>query len=317
MGLSGLASRIMTDPVLLHRGRLVAAALSFIVLLGSGIAWATYQNFTTHVPHGSPVPPLAPGQPDLDGKDQNILLVGNDSRPGATPAELKQLATVADDGTVNTDTMMVLHLPADGSRPTIISFPRDSWVDIPGHGKGKLNSAYSVRLQRGQARRAGRARGAERRDHAHPPNPRRSPACTSTTTCRSTCSASTGSARRSAACRYACYTRRTRRPTPTPTARAISGIDLPAGRSAIKGAQALAFVRQRHGLPHGDLDRIKRQQYFLSAAFHKITSAGTLLNPFKLPPCCMPCSPRCSPTPRSTCSRWRVVRASRAATSAS
>jgi hypothetical protein len=61
-----------------------------------------------------------------------------------------------------------------------------------------------------------------------------------------------------------------------------SGIDLPAGVSTIKGAQALAFVRQRHGLPHGDLDRIKRQQYFLSAAFHKVASAGTLLNPFKL-----------------------------------
>ena len=50
-----------------------------------------------------------------------------------------------------------------------------------------------------------------------------------------------------------------------------SGIDLPKGVSIIKGAQALAFVRQRHGLPHGDLDRIKRQQYFLKAAFNKIT----------------------------------------------
>ena len=44
-----------------------------------------------------------------------------------------------------------------------------------------------------------------------------------------------------------------------------SGINLPTGVSTIKGTQALAFVRQRHGLPHGDLDRIKRQQYFLSA----------------------------------------------------
>jgi LCP family protein required for cell wall assembly len=61
-----------------------------------------------------------------------------------------------------------------------------------------------------------------------------------------------------------------------------SGIDLPKGVSVIKGAQALAFVRQRHGLPHGDLDRIKRQQYFLRAAFSKITSAGMLLNPFKM-----------------------------------
>jgi hypothetical protein len=61
-----------------------------------------------------------------------------------------------------------------------------------------------------------------------------------------------------------------------------SGIDLPKGVSVIQGVQALAFVRQRHGLPHGDLDRIKRQQYFLRAAFQKITSAGIVLNPFKL-----------------------------------
>ena len=61
-----------------------------------------------------------------------------------------------------------------------------------------------------------------------------------------------------------------------------SGINLPEGVSTIKGAQALAFVRQRHGLPHGDLDRIRRQQYFLDAAFHKIASSGVLLNPFKL-----------------------------------
>ena len=61
-----------------------------------------------------------------------------------------------------------------------------------------------------------------------------------------------------------------------------SGINLPAGHSVIKGSQALAFVRQRHGLPNGDLDRIKRQQYFLSAAFHKVVSGGVLLNPFKL-----------------------------------
>ncbi len=67
-----------------------------------------------------------------------------------------------------------------------------------------------------------------------------------------------------------------------PQKEANSGIDLPKGVSTIKGKQALAFVRQRYNLPGGDLDRIKRQQYFLSAAFRKVSSAGTLLNPFKL-----------------------------------
>ncbi len=61
-----------------------------------------------------------------------------------------------------------------------------------------------------------------------------------------------------------------------------SGIDLPAGRSLVKGDQALAFVRQRKKLPNGDLDRIARQQQFIGAVIRKVLSAGTLLNPLKL-----------------------------------
>jgi LCP family protein required for cell wall assembly len=61
-----------------------------------------------------------------------------------------------------------------------------------------------------------------------------------------------------------------------------SGIDLEAGRQTIKGSQALAFVRQRKGLPNGDIDRIGRQQQFIAGIVRKTLSAGTLLNPFRL-----------------------------------
>ena len=61
--------------------RLVAALVSFTVLIGSGLAWVAFRSFTTHVPHGLPVPALAAGQHDLDAADQNILLVGDDHRP--------------------------------------------------------------------------------------------------------------------------------------------------------------------------------------------------------------------------------------------
>jgi anionic cell wall polymer biosynthesis LytR-Cps2A-Psr (LCP) family protein len=50
----------------------------------------------------------------------------------------------------------------------------------------------------------------------------------------------------------------------------------------VSGTQALAFVRQRHGLPGGDLDRITRQQVFLASAANRLLSAGTLANPFAL-----------------------------------
>jgi LCP family protein required for cell wall assembly len=62
----------------------------------------------------------------------------------------------------------------------------------------------------------------------------------------------------------------------------FSGINLSAGKHHINGNVALAFVRQRHGLANGDIDRIKRQQQFLGAMIRKVLSAGTLANPFKL-----------------------------------
>jgi anionic cell wall polymer biosynthesis LytR-Cps2A-Psr (LCP) family protein len=55
-----------------------------------------------------------------------------------------------------------------------------------------------------------------------------------------------------------------------------------AGPHDLTPVQALQFVRQRHNLPGGDLAREKRQQYFISAAFQKITSLDVLLDPGKL-----------------------------------
>ena len=55
-----------------------------------------------------------------------------------------------------------------------------------------------------------------------------------------------------------------------------SGLKLSAGRHVLQGVQALEFVRQRHFLPRGDLDRVRRQQYFLTAAFRKLASVGII-----------------------------------------
>jgi len=50
-----------------------------------------------------------------------------------------------------------------------------------------------------------------------------------------------------------------------------SGANLPAGKQTLSGAQALAFLRQRHGLLGGDIDRSKRHQAFLTGLAAKIT----------------------------------------------
>jgi LCP family protein required for cell wall assembly len=58
----------------------------------------------------------------------------------------------------------------------------------------------------------------------------------------------------------------------------FSGVDLPAGVQTISGEQALASVRQRHGLPRGDFDRIIRQQTFIAGMIRKILSDNVLLD---------------------------------------
>lgn len=61
-----------------------------------------------------------------------------------------------------------------------------------------------------------------------------------------------------------------------PAKDAFSGTNLPAGRQTLSGDQALAFLRQRHGLPNGDLDRVKRHQAFLIGFAAKITKDNGL-----------------------------------------
>ena len=55
-----------------------------------------------------------------------------------------------------------------------------------------------------------------------------------------------------------------------------SGADFPAGYQHLDAAQALAFVRQRDGLPNGDLDRTHRQQAFLDSVMHQLRTEGAL-----------------------------------------
>ena len=62
-----------------------------------------------------------------------------------------------------------------------------------------------------------------------------------------------------------------------------SGLHLTKGTHVVKGDEALAFVRVRHGIADGsDTSRIRRQQAFLSSVLRKVTSAGTLTNPAEM-----------------------------------
>ena len=254
--------------------KFLSAALSALLLIAFGTYWWKYHAFSSGLNRLDIFTNNAATKPthDIDGKDQNILIVGNDDRSTATDAELKQLGTGRDGGSLNTDTMMVVHVPANGAKATLISLPRDSYVDIPGFGMNKLNSAYpdAYNAASGTAE-AKRAAGAKllvqtiqnltglTMDHFVQVDLlgfyRISNAIGGVTV--NMCAA-------------------VKEPD--------SGIDLHKGINVIKGTQALAFVRQRYNFPNGlgDLDRVERQRYFLTATFRKLTSAGTLLNPIKL-----------------------------------
>ncbi|MEJ7743352.1 MAG: LCP family protein [Nocardioidaceae bacterium] len=71
------------------------------------------------------------------------LLVGSDSREGMSKEEEADLGTGDAEGE-RTDTILLLHVP-DGDGPKLLlSIPRDSFVEIPGHGQNKINAAYSL-----------------------------------------------------------------------------------------------------------------------------------------------------------------------------
>jgi LCP family protein required for cell wall assembly len=77
------------------------------------------------------------------GSAENFLVVGSDSRAfvGDNPAANEAFGNTGDSGPPKSDTLMVLH--ANGDQSYAVSFPRDLWVDIPGKGKAKINSALN------------------------------------------------------------------------------------------------------------------------------------------------------------------------------
>jgi LCP family protein required for cell wall assembly len=249
--------------------KVLAALLSLSVLLVSGFAWANYRKLDNglrrlSITIGGTID--APKSADIDGKDQNLLVIGNDDRSTMTDKEVHQLKTGRDGGSLATDTMIIVHVPADGSRATLISLPRDSYVKIRGHGMDKLNSAYAAAYTATKGSTdAKRTAGADLLI-------RTITDLTGLTIDHFLQVDLIGFYRISNALGGVLVN----------LCHAVNDPDyshlvMSAGKHTITGVQALEFVRQRHGLANGDIDRTARQRYFLTAAFRKLTSAGTLL----------------------------------------
>ncbi|MEU0520420.1 LCP family protein [Streptosporangium sp. NPDC006007] len=198
------------------------------------------------------------GRP-ADTPGTNWLLVGSDSRAGLTKAQRRKFATGQAVGR-RTDTMMLLHIPDSGGRPTLVSLPRDSYVPIDGHGRGKLNAAYAFQdggpklLAKTVEKVTGLridhymeigfggfvgivdAIGGVEIDVKQDIKDRK------------------------------------------------AGINLKKGKQVLDGGTALGYVRTRATGAIPDFERTQRQRQFFSAVVKKAASPGVLINPFRSVP---------------------------------
>ncbi len=265
---------------LLPVGRALAALLTVVVLVVTGYGWNQVSGLNSSVT-------LLGGLGLGGGSDGavDILLVGTDSRLDAkgeplSEEELKWLR-VGDEVTTSTDTIVLIRIPNDGSAATAISIPRDSYVQVPGLGMSKINAAY------------GATRESVRRKEVEAGTDEAQAEIDGTKAGRKALIESVANLTGVTVDHYAevgllgfalltdavggvevCLNKAVREP--------LSGARFKAGRQVLTGPKALSFVRQRHDLPRGDLDRITRQQVYMASLASKILSTQTLTDPGKL-----------------------------------
>jgi len=192
----------------------------------------------------------------------NILVAGTDSRLGegnsayGNPEELNG---------VRSDTTLLVHVSEDRSNALVVSIPRDTLVDIPScpQWEGpdsepltdeRFNEAYKIGGVGCTLLTVEQITGADI-DHF---------VVVDFNGFKGMVEALDGV--------EVCLTQ----PVDDP----LSGLQLPAGTSTVKGEDALAFVRARYTLGDGsDIGRIERQQAFIASVVRKATSLQILTNP--------------------------------------
>lgn len=224
--------------------------------------------------------------------DTNILVMGMDSRLGEDgkplPADVYEALHAGGDdvGGYNSNVLMLVHIPADGSRATAISIPRDDYVQtagFPGAGfKAKIKEAYGYALANEQATLAGEGKPSDDATYQQARDAGRKAEI-------ATVSKFLGSVHidhfvevtmaafyqvaQTIAPITVCINRATQD--------TYSGADFHAGVQQIDAKQAVAFVRQRRDTSDptysfSDLDRERRQQAFIASVLHQLKQAGTL-----------------------------------------
>ena len=196
------------------------------------------------------IPARAPQQKVAAGEEPavNILVLGTDSRTSASdPSQWKE-------GAQRTDAIMIVQVSGDRKTVSVMSIPRDSWVEIPGHGQGKINAAYSYGGPSLTIHTVENLTGIHI-DHFAVANFESFVALTD----------EIGGVR-----------------VNLKTPQRLAGKELGAGAQVLDGQQALAYTRERSSLPNGDFDRVKRQQTWMRSIVSRVLTNGTLSSPTAL-----------------------------------
>lgn len=189
----------------------------------------------------------APATPAQETGEEPVtfLLVGSDTRAVAAEG-------VADGG--RSDAIMVARFSADRQHAQLISIPRDSWVDIPGHGTDKINAAYAVGGPSLLIETVEQLTDV-RIDHYVAIDFDGIVQVTDDLGGVDVVVAETTS--------WGPYT-------------------FQAGVNHLDGDEARWYLGQRYDLPGGDFDRVRRQQQYLQAMFGKLFSSDTFTDPARL-----------------------------------
>src|SRR5215470_16545080 len=204
----------------------------------------------------------------LHPQAQNILVIGSDTRFGQGKGYGQGFVTD------QSDTLMIVHIPANRKWAEVMSIPRDSWVNIPPCEMGNGRRSAPTQFKINEAFATGNIDG----NHTA-----LGVACTVKAVEQDTgiyidhfvvinfagfkdMVAALGGVQEC---------------NPTPINDPKSHLHLSAGYHMLTPAQALGYVRARYSLGDGsDLDRIGRQQAFMSSLITRVK--GELLNPLAI-----------------------------------
>ncbi|WP_442790393.1 LCP family glycopolymer transferase [Nocardia sp. CDC153] len=276
------------DKKLRLAGRGITALVAAAVMGITGVVWYGRMDFDQgFVRSGA----ISPEDVNLDG-DINMLLIGLDTRKDLNgndlPKEILDQLHAGDgsEGGYNANSLILVHIPKDLKHIVAFSIPRDDYVPvqgIPGYDHAKIKESYG--LKKYDVEQKLKAKGM-----AEGPELERQGREAGRASIVQTVKALTGvPINRFAEISLAGF---------YDLATALGGVDVclnhavddsyysgaqfPAGPQHLDGSDALAFVRQRHGLENGDLDRTHRQQAFLTSVANSMKSSGTLGNPVRL-----------------------------------